>query len=112
MFRLVDSLVDIETRDLSGCIFLEFRISELYPLYRLVRRVFSIQILDLILEILLKVGYALVFQKFCIREYLGNNCNLILLYAAFSCIYNNFNNAFNLLKISLDFLRINIFSII
>ena len=102
---------DIEAEDLSGCVLLEFHISEFHTLHCLIMRHFRIQYLHLIFEIFLRFRYAFCIEQVVIREYFSNNSDLIFLNAAFSGIDNCFAYTFNLLKISLYLLRVYIFSV-
>ena len=109
--HLIDGLVDREAGDLARGVFLEFDVSELDTLDCLVWRHLGIDRLYLILKVFLKIGYAFVLKKVGIREDLCHYRDPVFLYTAFTCIDNNFIYALNLLKISLDFLRIDVLAV-
>ena len=107
----VYGLVYRKSGNLSGCILLEFNISDLDSLYSLVRRHLGVEFLDLCLEILLNVADTLIGKELRIWEYLSDNCDLVLLDTAFTRINYDLAYTFNFLKVSFDFFRIDILSI-
>ena len=107
----LDSLINRESRDLTRSILLELIIPELHAFDRLIRRHLGIKSLHLILEILLSIVYSHVGKKVRIREDFRNDSDLVFLHAALSRVNDHLIHTLDLLKISLNLLRIDILSV-
>ena len=108
---LVNRLINRKSCDLAGSILLELYIPEFHALDSLVRRHARVKSLYLILKIFLHISDSLVGKQIRIRVNLSNDCDLVLLDAAFTCIDYDLIHTFHLLEISLNLLRIDILAV-